>query len=368
MSNVPRIPWLRLAKEVARCNLAGVFPGILDRVGITPLYANFWVTTKCSGRCRTCKQWEDETTEELSTREIKEIILLLKDAGVLIIYFVGGDIFLREDIFELIHFTTQLGLRVHLTSNAFTVTEEIARALKASNLTSLHLSLDLLGDEFDDIRGVQEASRKVLHSLDLLLKDGNPRLKLGLTSTLMRATLPGVKEVVELGLRNHLTIYFNLINFTHDFFATDFSRSQYQLDRQDRENLQGLVQWLQQKHLSYPGLLPRLDHLEWISAYFQDYRQKGTPCYQTLLKICLRPNGDVRPCCSMETPGNLHRQPLKDILASEGYRALLKKALKKDCPGCSCRYTLNLDVSLVSRLREYWRRLQMVAGGLKASF
>jgi MoaA/NifB/PqqE/SkfB family radical SAM enzyme len=368
MRHAPRISWLRLVKEVAKCNLAGICPDLVDRVGITPLYANFWVTSKCSGRCRTCNQWQDDQTEELTTRELKEIILILKAAGVLIIYFVGGDILLREDIFELIQFATQLGLRVHLTINAFTVTEKIAQALAASNLTSLHLSLDLLSDDFDDIRGVKEASRKVLHSLNLLLKDGNPSLKLGLSSTLMKSTLPGVKEVVELGLRNNFTVFFNLINFTHDFFSTEFSRSQYRLDREDQEHLHRLVRWLQQHYLIYPGLLPRLDHLEWISKYFQDYRQQGTPCYQTLLKICIRPNGDVRPCCSMETPGNLRRQPLKDILASEAYRALLKKALTKDCPGCSCRYTLNLDVSLVSWLREFWHRLHARTQGGKARF
>lgn len=356
MRQAPGIPWLRISKEVLRCNIAGVYPDIIDEVGITPLYANFWVTTRCSGRCKTCMQWQDDRLEELGTEELKEIIYRLKKEGVFIIYFVGGDVFLRNDIFELIHFAAGLGLRAHLTINAYTVTEQIARALNASGIASLHLSLDSLNHDFDDIRGVEAASKKVLNALRLIQKYRDHRMSLGLSATIMKCTAPSVKEVVEFALQNNLTVFFNLINFTHDFFATDFSKEQHHLDPYEKEQLYELVQWLKQRHLEHRGLIPRLDHLEWILKYFSDYHQKGTPCFQTLLKVCVRANGDVRPCCSMEITGNLRKHSLKDIVRSEQYKGLLKKALNKDCPGCSCRYTLNLDVSMVSWFRELLNR------------
>jgi len=62
----------------------------------------------------------------MDTQETKDVILRLRKAGVAFIYFGGGDVFLRDDIFELIRFAEQLGLRSHLTINAFTVTDEIA--------------------------------------------------------------------------------------------------------------------------------------------------------------------------------------------------------------------------------------------------
>jgi MoaA/NifB/PqqE/SkfB family radical SAM enzyme len=353
------IPWSRAISEVLRANLAALYPGILRQVGVRPLYANFWVTTRCSGRCQTCTQWRQPAVDEMNTPETREAILCLKKAGAAIIYFVGGDVFLREDIFELIRFAEQIGLRTHLTLNAFTVTAEVARALRATRVASIHLSLDALSADFDRIRGTKDASGKVLKALRLLQEGGPSSIRLGLTSTIMKRTISTVPDVVRFALANRLTVFFNLINFTHHFFATEFSRQEYELSAEDKTALAALVSWLKQKRIEYPHLMPRLDHLDWIRAYFDDRHQRQTPCFQTLLKICVLPNGDVRPCCSMETAGNLRTQAMEDILTSEPYIALIQKALAKDCPGCSCRYTINLDVSPGSWVRELRQRTKM---------
>lgn len=354
------IPWFRIAREVLRSNLAALHPGVLRQIGIRPLYANFWVTTQCSGRCQTCTQWREEADDEMDMQETKDAMLRLRRAGIVFIYFVGGDVFLRDDIFELVRFAEQLGLRSHLTINAFTVTEDIAKALLASKIASLHLSLDTLTRDFDHIRGIKDASGKVLHTLNILQQGGNSPIRLGITTTIMKRTIPAVPDVVRFALADNLTVFFNLINFTHHFFATDFSREEYELSSEDRRSLAALVSWLKQKRIEYPQLMPRLDHLDWISAYFEDCQQRKPPCFQTLLKVCVRPNGDVRPCCSMETAGNLRAQAIEDILRSEPYLALIRKALLKDCPGCSCRYALNLDVSPRSWIREIGLRTKML--------
>ena len=306
----------------------------------------------------------------MDTKETKEVILRLKQAGIAIIYFVGGDIFLRSDIFELIRFSAELGLRSHLTINAYTVTEEIAKALSASKIATLHLSLDALTEEFDKIRGIKDASGKVLRTLRLLRQGGNSDLRLGITTTIMKRTIPTVPDVVRFALANNLTVYFNLINFTHHFFATNFSWEQYDLNPEDKRALAALVSWLKQKRIEFPHLMPRLDQLDWITAYFHDRWQKTTPCFQTMLKICVLPNGDVRPCCSMETAGNLRKQPVQDILRSDLYVDLIRRALAKDCPGCSCRFPLSLDANPSSWMREFrvrmnWRgrRSALLKGG-----
>jgi MoaA/NifB/PqqE/SkfB family radical SAM enzyme len=348
----------RIAGEILRSNLARMAPGMLSHMGIRPLYANFWVTTRCSGRCRTCTQWRQEADDEMPTEMAKDVIFRLREAGVRIIYLVGGDVFLREDIFELIRYAGELGLRSHLTINGFTVTEETARALAASGIASVHLSLDTLTEDFGRIRGIQDASGKVLRALDLLRNGGGP-IRLGITTTIMKRTIPAVRDVVRFALANNLTVFFNLINFTHDFFATDFSREQYELNGEEKRALAELVAWLKQKRVEYPRLMPRLDHLDWIGKYFEDRHQKKTACFQSLWKVCVRPNGDVRPCCSMEIAGNVRTGEVAEALRAERYLELVRKALAKDCPGCSCRYTLNLDVSPMSWLREVRLRAGM---------
>jgi MoaA/NifB/PqqE/SkfB family radical SAM enzyme len=342
---------VRIAGDILRSNLARRVPGILSRTGIRPLYANFWVTTRCSGRCRTCTQWRLEAGDEMDTATAKDVIFRLREAGVRIIYFVGGDVFLRDDIFELIRYAVRIGLRSHLTVNGFTVTPEVARALAGSGIESVHLSLDTLTEDFAQIRGISDAAEKVLRALDLL-RNGAPPIRLGITTTIMKRTIPAVRDVVRFALANQLTVFFNLINFTHDFFATEFSCDQYELNGEEKRELADLVAWLKQKRVQHPRLMPRLDHLDWIGKYFDDRHQKKTACFQTLWKICVRPNGDVRPCCSMPIAGNVRSRDVAEVLRAEQYLEPVRKALAKDCPGCSCRYTLNLDVSPMSWLRE----------------
>ncbi len=294
----------------------------------------------------------------MDTRTAKDVILRLREAGVRIVYFVGGDVFLREDIFELIRYAGRLGMRSHLTVNGFTVTETVAREVAASGITSVHVSLDSLTGDFDRIRGIGDASGRVLRAVELL-RNGGGRMRLGISTTIMKRTIPAVRDVVRFALANDLTVFFNLINFTHDFFDTDFSRQQYELNGEERRELAGLLAWLKRKRVEYPRLMPRLDHLEWIGKYFDDRHQKRTACFQTLWKVCVRPNGDVRPCCSMEIAGNVRTGDVAEVLRSERYLDPVRKALAKDCPGCSCRYTLNLDVSPLSWAREIGLRAQM---------
>ena len=304
-------------------------------------------------------QWQQDDSHDMSTAACKEMILRLRGAGVRIIYFVGGDVFLRDDLFELIAFAARIGLRTHLTVNGFTVTEDVARALASSRVASLHFSLDTLSSDFDRIRGVSDASAKVLSAIERVRANSRTRIRLGITTTIMKRTIPAVPDVVRFALSQNLTVFFNLINFSHDFFATDFSEEQYILNAAEKQALRDLVAWLKRKRVEHPRLMPRLAHLDWIPRYFEDVRQPGTPCVQTMLKVCVQANGDVRPCCSMEIAGNLQTQSPENIFTSESYLAPIRRALRKECPGCSCRYALNLDVDPLSWARELWLRIGM---------
>jgi MoaA/NifB/PqqE/SkfB family radical SAM enzyme len=88
--------------------------------------------------------------------------------------------------------------------------------------------------------------------------------------------------------------------------------------------------------------------------YFQDYRQKNTPCFKPMLKPCIEPNGDIRPCCSMNPVGNLTTQRLEEIIASDVYGQGVVKGLIKECPSCSCHYALSLDANIVYQLKDIY--------------
>jgi MoaA/NifB/PqqE/SkfB family radical SAM enzyme len=343
---------LRKAQEFMRCNATCLFPSLPQTVGAAPLFADLKVTSRCSGRCKSCRYWEQRNEPELSTDVWKAIIRKLKEERILEINFTGGDIFLRDDIFELMSYAIDQGLRVHCTTNGFSLDEEKSVKLTCLRLSSVFISLDDLSTHYDTIRGFPGAAQKVTQSIAVLKKYWAPSPRIFLAMTVMRETIGAMKKVTQYALAQGLAIIFNAIHYTHYFTDTPFSRSQYLLTKKDLQHLRENIRWLSRLRLRYQNLLPRLTHLEWLFLYFQDYHQSQSPCLKPLLKMCVEPNGDVRACCSLDPVGNIARQKLSTIVSSDGYCKIVHKAVTKNCPGCSCHYTLSLDAHVVSRFRE----------------
>ncbi|MCL4395320.1 MAG: radical SAM protein [Chloroflexi bacterium] len=94
---------------------------MLDRIGYSPLTANLRLTQRCSGKCLSCNFSSRQDAPELSTAEWKKVIQSLKAGGLLHLNFTGGDIFLRKDLYELLHYAIQLGFQVKCAVNGLTV-------------------------------------------------------------------------------------------------------------------------------------------------------------------------------------------------------------------------------------------------------
>ena len=83
---------------------------LVDRYGRLFDYARIALNEKCNLRCVYCMPEEGikfkPDKDLLSNGEIKRIISLLSDLGVKKIRFTGGEPLLREDIFDLIEYTS----------------------------------------------------------------------------------------------------------------------------------------------------------------------------------------------------------------------------------------------------------------------
>lgn len=337
---------------IIKCNAATLFPGILNLFGISPYVVNIRLTTRCSGKCVTCNHWRREPISELTTGQWKEIFSRLGKKGFSRIIFTGGDILLRPDLIELIEACNEKSLRVSLITNAFSINRRIAEELAAARPYSIVVSLDEIGDGFDDQRGISDAANKVTDACKMLREaTRGTGVRLNIVPIIMRDTVESVRDVVEFAIGNGIPVMsFNLIHFTHYFFDNDINRNQYEVDR---EKLSALLRWLAGMKRKRPDLLGyRLVELDYASRHFDDFRQKKVPCLQTAVKICIDPNGDVRACCSTEAIGNVIEEDLGDILNSKRHIDRVKRCLKKDCPGCSCRHQLNLKLNLSSQIRE----------------
>lgn len=109
-------------------------------------YIVIWETTRaCDLACLHCRaeaiQWRHPL--ELTTRESLQLIDEVSQCGNPLFVLTGGDPMKRPDLFELIPYAVQKGLRVAMTpSGTPLMTRSVVARLKAAGLARLAVSLD----------------------------------------------------------------------------------------------------------------------------------------------------------------------------------------------------------------------------------
>ena len=123
----------------------GGMPPTSAEDGVPALRLLAWETTRrCNLSCLHCRAVaEDHTYEgELTTKEGEALLTDLATMGRPVIILTGGEPLLREDIFHLAQFGTDLGLRMVMAVNGTLLTEEIAYRLKDCGIKRLSISID----------------------------------------------------------------------------------------------------------------------------------------------------------------------------------------------------------------------------------
>ncbi|GAB4581529.1 MAG: TIGR04053 family radical SAM/SPASM domain-containing protein [Anaerolineales bacterium] len=129
------------------------------------------VTRACAFACKHCRADAQHARDprELNTQEALGLIDRLASFGNPILIFTGGDPMMRRDLFELIGYAAQKGLRCSLTPTA-TALPTIERLQKAqeAGIRRIALSLDAptpeVHDEFRQVKGSWERTMQILQN------------------------------------------------------------------------------------------------------------------------------------------------------------------------------------------------------------
>lgn len=114
-----------------------------------PFSVHVDLTYRCNERCVHC-YLDHEDYGEMTTGEIKYLLDQLADAGVFILTFSGGEIFLRKDLFELLEYARRLTFWVKLKTNAIMIREREAERLRELGIESLQISIYSHREEIHD--------------------------------------------------------------------------------------------------------------------------------------------------------------------------------------------------------------------------
>lgn len=107
---------------------------------------------------------EIEEEAELNTKEWLNLLKRLKDIQVFSIDLSGGEMFLREDIFEILETAVKLKFPViNITTNGTLISEKVAKQLKRLNFGNKNISISLDGDKesHDRLRGTGSYNKTI---------------------------------------------------------------------------------------------------------------------------------------------------------------------------------------------------------------
>jgi radical SAM protein with 4Fe4S-binding SPASM domain len=289
-----------------------------------PLSVQVDLTYRCNERCVHC-YLDHHDHGEMTTAEIKHLLEEMAEAGVFILTFSGGEIFLRKDFFELLEYARDLTFCVKLKTNAVLIREREAARLRDLGVESIQISIYSHRPEVHDAITLVPGSLK--RSLDAIRFLKSQGLKVVIANVLMTGNMqdyPGVKALAEeLG-----------VECTLDPTVTpmmDGNRSVLELGV-DREALRQVFR--------DPSLIGDVDAFCAIAAPPGEDALNSIPCSAGHTTCYVSPYGDVFPCVQFPLPtGNVRQQRFIDIWRYSDRMNDVRSIRLKDLTTCtSCTH------------------------------
>jgi AdoMet-dependent heme synthase len=166
--------------------------------GVPALRLVAWETTRrCNLSCLHCRAGaEDECyPNELTTAEGEAFLTDLATMGSPIVIMTGGEPLLREDIFHLAQFGTDLGLRMVMAVNGTLLTPEIVTKLQEAGIKRLSISIDGPdASSHDKFRQQEGAYDGALNGMQAAKDAG---LEFQINTTVTRSNMPQIEEIQE---------------------------------------------------------------------------------------------------------------------------------------------------------------------------
>ncbi len=156
-------------------------------------------TRQCNLSCLHCYASADNrrSPDEMDSEAGKAFIRDLAAFEVPVLLFSGGEPLMRRDIFDMVAYAREQGLRVALSTNGTVINEGTADTLQQLGFAEVGISLDGIGASNDHFRGKDGAFDAALNGIRSCAKLG---LRVSLRLTITRFNydeIPAIMQLVE---------------------------------------------------------------------------------------------------------------------------------------------------------------------------
>ncbi|MBU1726588.1 MAG: radical SAM protein [Candidatus Omnitrophica bacterium] len=316
--------------------LLGFYSGrIMSRPCIPPEHVYFSLTNRCCLKCKMCDiaKSPSKIEDELSTGEIKEIILQIKEIGVKHLIFSGGEPLLRKDLLEILEFSVSQGLKmVDIISNGVLLDDRLIQALIRIKLNHITISLDGMQDIHDGIRGAGSFEKSSI-GIDRINYYKHKFCSffptVGINFTIMNKNIPDILNIVQFARKKKCNIVvFQPVLFNNSKMHEKKRNILWPIE-DDLPRLKEVMKQLTslKSEISDINIYTDDQILNAIPGYFEGKRPGSEfKCYEAIKRIVITYDGKIWSC--MGIYGDLKNNTLKDIWFSAQAKSIRERVRK----------------------------------------
>ena len=300
-----------------------------------PLVVSWNVTLKCNLKCAHCyiNAAEKELSDELNTDAAKMLIHQITEVSRPLLILSGGEPLLREDIYEIIRYGADRGLRMGMGSNGMLIDDEVTRRLEDSGMGTVAISLDSsIPERHDEFRGVKGCWQRAVDAIKFLKKS---KIQVQVNSTVTLQNYDEVDEIMafaeELGVDN-----FHLFFLVPTGRGTDIEDITPRMYENMISSTLGKIK--KYKLNVKPSCAPQFMRVSKEQGVDMSRWVRG--CMAGFYYCRIYPSGEVTPCPYLPLNlGNIRKRSFKDIwFNSKVFKALRNfDQLKGKCRQCEYR-------------------------------
>ena len=308
-------------------------------------------TFRCNLSCKMCSMnsqmkllRSQGKPVEIDTPTFKKILREAKEMGVKTALFIGGEPFLREDLFELTAYAKELSFNVVIVTNGVLLNEENIRRCIRGGVDWLSVSLDAADPQaFARIRG-QGVLEKIKANLKLLNRikreEEQQAPQVVSVCTIMNDNLEELSGVLALCRELEISrvifqpvVFNNADQADRSFNAKDFIGSDR--GRIMEKAIDELIGFKQESRENFRYVANSVSQLKRMKRYFKgELNRKKLPCYAGYNRLQITQDYVVYFCIPpvkgvSSSFGNVAEDNLKDLWF--GAQARLRRKLIRQC-------------------------------------
>jgi radical SAM protein with 4Fe4S-binding SPASM domain len=297
---------------------------------------------RCNAKCKFCGVWKYSRDGMLTVEQWKSIFDQLAGEGLDYALFTGGEPLMYPNFEEIIRYVDGLSVETCVITNGFLLTEKRVRQLGTlEHLREIVVSIDSPDPHVhDEVRKLKGLFNRALDGMRRL-RSLAPQVRLSMNTVVSEETFWTMKDLFTLPVLpdkiHMIPVGINVAWLDTLRDVPENGWSSWAEEARQQPLAANAIQTVRDELNELHRLAEEHGVLLESDRFQADGPFQGN-CAVPLAHFVIQPDGDVYPCCHVQDKSNrigeLARQTVHDMVASDAYRGLLRRLRPVSLSSC----------------------------------